>query len=89
MLHPFLNKFLLKLNTNCTYIHDELTNIDSVGSNRLIALLKIAHEQLPSVSYSLLFGMENGYFIGDSIFINVFVFGLSVGWKPVRKYACY
>ena len=45
------------------------------------------------ISYCLvcyrLVHVENRSFIGDWISINFFIFGLSVGWKPVRKYASY
>ena len=59
-----------------------------------ISYWNIAHVQLCAISHSLLFGvlsfgMENGSIIGDWISINLFVFGLSAGWKPVRKYASY
>ena len=55
---------------------------------------KTAQVQLHAVSHSLLFGVllfgvENGSSIGKWISINLFMFGLSVGWKPVRKYASY
>ena len=40
-------------------------------------------------SHSLLFGVENESYIGDWNSINLFAFGLSVGWKLVRKYASY
>ena len=60
----------------------------------LIVLMKTAHMQLRVVSHFLLFGVlsfgvENGSFISGLISINLFAFGLSVGWKPVRKYASY
>ena len=77
-------------------------NIVSVCSNQSLNRLsywKIAHVQLHAVSHSplfgvlsfgvLSFGVENGSFIGNWISINLFAFGLSVGWKPVRKYASY
>ena len=58
------------------------------------------HAQLCAVSDALLFrvllfgvenwfGIANGSFIGDWISINLFTFGLLVGWKPVRKYTDY
>ena len=72
-------------------------NIVSVCSNQSLnqfSYWKTAHMQLRAVSHSLLFGvlsfgMENGSFIGNWISINLFAFGLSVGWKLVRKYASY
>ena len=50
---------------------------------------KTTHVQLCAVSHSLSFGVENGFFIGDWISINLFEFDLSVGWKLVRKYVSY
>ena len=72
-------------------------NIVSVCSNwslNRFSYWKTAHMQLHAVSHSqlfcvLLFGVENGPFIGDWISINLFTFGLSAGWMPVRKYAGY
>ena len=97
-IHSFWINFLMKLHINCTIcIHDELMNVVSVCSNRSsnrLSYWKTAHMQLCTVSHSLLFGVpafgvENGSYIADWISINLFTFGLSVGWKPVRKYSSY
>ena len=89
----FRINFLMKLNINC--IHNELMNIISVCSYwslNWLSYWKITRVRLCAVTHSLLFGvllfiMENGSFIGDWISINLFAFGLSVDWKPVRNYA--
>ena len=78
-------------------------NIVSVWSDQSYnqsSYWKVAPMQLYAASDALMFGVisfhvedwfgtENGAFIGDWISINLFTFGPSVGWKPVRKYASY
>ena len=94
--------FLMKLNINCVYIYIYiyiqwtyeycLRVFQSILES--ILLLKTAHVQLRAVSHFLFFGVllfsvENGSFIGEQISFNFFAFGLSVGWKSVRKYASH
>ena len=79
-------------------MHDEFMNIISVCSNQSLnrfSYWKTAHVQLHAVSHSLLFGVlsfgvENWSFMAtESPLTYYFAFGLSVGWKLVRKYASY
>ena len=95
ILHLFWINFLMKLNINCIYMIKLRTLslyvpidpwIDSPTEKLLTCSCVVSHSLLFGV---LSFCVENGSFIGDWISINLFTFGLSVGWKLVRKYASY
>ena len=87
--------FLMKLIINCIYMMNLRTLSPYVSIDFWInSPTKTTHVQPRAVSHSLLFGVlsfhaENGSFITDWISIKLFVFGMTFGWKPVRKYASY
>ena len=94
IIELILNELLNEAyNINSTYIHDKLMNIFSVCSNwslNPLSYLKAAHVQYISCPTVWLgvengSGVENGYFIGDWISINLFKFVQSVCLK-VWKY---
>ena len=90
ILYELLNEIY---NVTSIYTYDELTNIVSVCSNQSLdpfSNWKAFHAQY--ISYPIVwprvengFGVENGFFIGDWIFINLFEFVWSVGWKVRKK----
>ena len=90
-LHSFWINFVLKLNIDYIYIMNLrilslYVPIDPWIDCPTEKLLRCSCVQY-FIPYCLV--CQSGSFIGEWISINLFVFGLLVSWKPVRKYASY
>ena len=79
---------LMKLDINCIYMMN-LWNCLCIFQWILESIVQLKNcsraVAVHAISHFLLFGVENGSFIGNWISINLFMFGLSVGCKPVRN----